>query len=364
MEIAELLLTTPGAFRGEFPDIPLPDDINVKELTNGAEEFFVTLPVLKVGAKSQNVSRAASGKLMNRVYGADAAQALVEKINRDRPGGALGHPEAGKRSTQPNAVQWLAARIVGDTVWAKGYVLNHRGDVREDLRVRRAAKSKIATSLYGSIEEIKESGEVIDLKPTNVDIVDPDEAGIGELGASPRITRETKEDKMADETIQEILSLRDKDRDEISGLKTQITEQKQKITELETSSKAISELQTLFGAGKDVVAEVRQLAGEVARLREKVIVSEVQAVVDAEVKLEKLRPIISEMIGAVADADKARARVKELLERADVQAVAKALAVAEQGGSVFLTANNNGQHSVKLDESPQAIATARNVVGI
>ena len=384
-KVIERLVTTVGAFRGNYPDIPLPSDIVIEELTGGADPFFVTLPVLKIGAKSRNTSLTRSGKRVNRIYGEAAARAIAEKINQDRPGGVLGHPEPGQRSAAPNAVQWLAAQIADGYVFGKGYVLSHRADVREDIRVRAAANARIATSLIGSIEGVEETGEVIDLTPTNVDLVDPDEAGIEDLAARPHLTRESQEkgeNEESMETIQELLKLRDQDRSEITELKGELEETKKRIAELEGVVGDIAEIRSLLGEvkGKEVVAEVKALVNEVATLRRKTLVAEIEAAMEGfeQLKLEGARALALEHLGVTRDDEglqivaevfpanlkAARERIDNWLKRPTVQQILKSLAVAEMGPGAYVPGRNNGGHSQELKDTPETRAAARQKFGI
>jgi hypothetical protein len=67
-----------------------------------------------------------------------------------RSTGNLGHLKSEDRGSVFDipAVQWLTAQFVGNILWAKGYILPN-SDVRHFVRVSKATKRGIATSIYG-----------------------------------------------------------------------------------------------------------------------------------------------------------------------------------------------------------------------
>jgi hypothetical protein len=369
MRVTEQLLITPGAFERGFPQIQIPADVNMELLTEGdANPMFITLPIMRVGATSRNKSKTSSGKMRHRVYGREAAEALVRSVSENRPTGIAGHPELGQRSREAAAIRWLGARLEGETVWAKFYVLPHRQDLREMLRTAMAANSKVATSLMGSIKGIRENGEVIDLNPTHIDLVDASEAGIPQLGSVPIATSESLEEDNVEiqelmngfnTTVAELANVR---RD-LSERDSTISELNQQVQELRVVQETVSSLSELLGTD-DVVAGVREMHTELTTLRGvangAAIAEAVTAALGEVANNEAGASLIREMVGDVADATAATARVQELLGMGHIQAALKAMAVSESGPAAIVGGQSGGQTTNILEQAVEnAGATAQ-----
>lgn len=330
MQVSERLLITTGNYQRGYPEIQLPSDINIEQLTEGDDNpMFVTWPVMRTGAVSRNTHQTPKGRV-NRRYGRDAAIALMNSINQSRPSGQLGHPDAGRRSERAAALRWLAAEMDEQgTVWGKAYILPHRADLRNDIRTAMASNALTATSLWGSISGIKEDGEVVGLIPTNIDIVDPNEAGILELGHIPHVTRETVEEETMTETVSELLVQRD-------NLQVRLSDVQGQLTPLQETLQTIREMV----GGDDVVVAVRAMIEEVTSAREQQRLSGINdAIAEALGDIsnnEEGSALIREMVGSVQTPEAATTRVQELLGMDHVQKMLKALVVGTSGGVAII----------------------------
>ncbi len=124
-----------------LPVVPFAPGIDQTALTAGDDApLFVTLPIAKVG-RSRN----------GRYYDAAVVAEIAEQVNRDRPGGIMGHIAEAERATRYDRpeVIWLGATVAGDTAYGKGYIPPYARDTRDFLRRAKAAGHQVATSIYG-----------------------------------------------------------------------------------------------------------------------------------------------------------------------------------------------------------------------
>jgi len=141
--IAEL--AAPGV-----PVVPFAPGIDQAALLDGDDNpLFVTLPIAKVG-KSRN----------GRYYDAAVVAEIAAQVNRDRPGGILGHISEGERATRYDRpeVLWLGATVVGDVAYGKGYIPPYARDTRDFLRRAKASGHAISTSIYGQWQQVRDAG--------------------------------------------------------------------------------------------------------------------------------------------------------------------------------------------------------------
>ena len=83
------------------------------------------------------------------------------------------------------------------------------------------------------------------------------------------------------------------------------------------------------------------------------------------VALEALRPTVLAQLGAVADAEAARARISELMAREDIQVIAEALATRAMGPRAMVGAGEklSAAELLKKVGDPKFAAEARSVFG-
>ncbi len=129
-----------------LPPVPFAPGIDLAALTQGdAAPLFVTLPIAQVGT-SRN----------GRHYDAALVAEIAAQVNRDRPGGGLGHIAEGERATRYDRpeVLWLGASVVGGVAYGKGYIPPYARDTRDFLRRARAAGHPVGTSIYGRWQQV------------------------------------------------------------------------------------------------------------------------------------------------------------------------------------------------------------------
>lgn len=184
--ITGILLETAHTFAGDFPDIAVSEAVTNELVEQGEKPLYVTLPVGKVDIVSRN----------DRRYPREAIEALVDAINRDKPGGIKGHLKDDERPYRFDipSIIWLGAKLEADgTAWAKGIVLKSHADVHEYVRLSKAAKSPIATSIYGTAS-VTDDGTVSDLSIESIDLVHPKRAGVAAAVRVPVTTSEAVQD--------------------------------------------------------------------------------------------------------------------------------------------------------------------------
>lgn len=169
-------LTFVTEFRGAYPDIPLPGDINKEELEG---QFFVTLPIGEVGVVSRN----------NRKYTERSVKQLVEQVNSYRPEGMWGHLTDYEMSTKygPPAVRWLVAILDNQGIaWGKHMPLTNES--REYYRLAKATNARVGTSI--SAWAVMDGDEVTDLELITIDLADPARVGVPMTAAIPKLSSE------------------------------------------------------------------------------------------------------------------------------------------------------------------------------
>lgn len=328
----EIIIEMSGKFRSEYPDIPLPPDVDLNQLV---DPMFVTLPIGQVNARS----RGAHG----RVYTERAVQSLVRQVNEMRPEGGWGHMRPDDIGTRydPPALRWLAAQLdEKGKAWGKALVLTE--DAKAHFATAKATNGRVATSVWGD-PPTTDGEKVLDFALRKIDIADPTFAGIPAAIATPKITREMGELNMEPqkditaEMLAEVKRERDTAQTELGKLQALVEAAKPQAA-------LVAEMQSVVGAGKDILAEMRALVAERDALRKTALKAAIGGVIAEAVKLEALRPIIAEMVGEVADEAAARERVKALLESDSIKAIAKAMTTEQMGpNAVTQSGDNKGE---------------------
>lgn len=284
-------------FKGKFPNIPLPDDIDIKLF--GEDPWFSVMKIGKVGAISRN----------GRVYTREAVQQLVDQVNERRPEGRWGHIKEENRATEygPPAVRWLAAMLDEEGVaWGKVYAVTP--DAREHLRVAAISKARIGTSILAKAR--MDGNRVMEIDLETIDLADARRVGIPDTADFVHITHEQEDEKrMTEEHLKErIQELTDDRKVLLEDKKILVTERdllKTRVAELEgeaaktkpvaASYQAITEL--LGDKPLDAIKALKDheaaLVAENADLLKEALVAKV-----ATIKFEKARPIVQELLEA------------------------------------------------------------------
>jgi len=334
--MSEQLHVQISEFTGAMPDVPLAEGVDHAALVAGDDNpVFVTLPLMGTDAVSKN----------GRRYDRTAVKSLVEQINRNRPGGILGHMSDGERSTRFDlpSLMWVGAALTQDgKAWGKAYIPKYAAPVREYVLKSKARRAQIATSIYGTAT--MDGNAVRNLRIESIDLADPARAGLESAIHEPIITREQvdeQEGDMPDELVTELRSQRDTIQEQYTTAQTRISEMETRIAELEQHEATINSLRGLIEEG-DLVTAVREMTvvvNEAARQqRESAIAEAVTTALGDVANNQRGAALVREMVGPVDSAEAATDRVQELLKQDHVKAMLKALVgqppvvVGEQGG--------------------------------
>lgn len=373
-----LLAEMVSDFKQGFPDVKLSSELDIEEwkqadpnASPADRPLFVTLPLVKVGTTSQNGLQ----------WGRPEAEHLVKEINSKRPEGGLGHTPAEKRSTEYKlpSLRWVGALLADDgTVWGKAYVPKYASDVREFFIDAKRARARVGTSVYG----MQGDKGLRDMTLEQIDIGHPDRISHPVAAAVPKLTSElqntdndkTGEDKHPMPEKDELTLVAELSKDktnalaQVSELTSKLTAHESLISELKKRDEGLKAVESLVAEfkGETVAAKINTLISELVDLRKAAQKATIDGwIADAlkAVELKDLHPVIVAEMGAVDSADKAKARVAELMAQEHIKVIAEALAVKKMGPRAFVGATGkNG--AVEFDESPEAVAASRALTGI
>jgi len=375
----EVLAEMSWSFAGKPPDVPLSSEIEVEEWRSGSDDpankpMFVTLPLLKVGVRSQN----------GLPWDKPSALRVVQEINTKRPDGNLGHLPAEKRSTDYSlpVLRWLGAMLDEKTglVWGKAYVPKYAQDVREFLADAKRARARVGTSVYG----VKGNKGLSDMNLESVDLGHPDRVSHPDAAAVPHLTAEMKDDsndhkngednpmteQVDSKLVSELIQGKVDALSQVSALTTKVGEKDSLIAEMKGKVETLSSIEQLVAEfqGATPVEKLNKLIAELRDLRQKNQQAQIDGwIADAvkAVELEALRPTIIAQMGTVDSADKAKSRVAELQAREDIKLIAEALVANQAGPNAFTGGKDrDGNNPFKDLNKPETIAEARASLGI
>lgn len=345
--MSEIICELTSNFQGKYPDVPFAEGVDIEAFKNENDPFFVTVPISKIGTTSRN----------GRTFDRAAVERIVNQVNEKKPEGGMGHLKASERGSHYEIpkVRWLGAMIDADgTAWGKAYVPTYAQDVREYFRDAKRSGSKVGTSVYG----VEGQSGLSDMNLEKVDFGHPDQLGVLELGAIPKITAELNNENQEEannmaetQVISELLAAKD---NTIAELQTVVTANKTLISEL-TSKAAIADA-IIAELGANPVEAAKGLIAELVDLKKAHLANEIDAVVAELVKVPQLRGIAKMQVTGVKSADEARKLIAEFMDTDEYKDIASALVLKVSGGRAVVTEFN---HDAKIDESPSALARAR-----
>lgn len=351
-----------GEFRGDFPDVPIADGVNMDELREtDADPFFVTLPVIpEIGAISKN----------GLLYDEALVRSIEEQINRKRPGGIFGHLRDDQRDTAfpiPEGM-WVGAQRIGQALWAKAYL--PPGAARDHMRRLKALGGQIATSIYGKgkFEAVREGVRRLkDFSLESLDFAPPERAALG-AGATPFVTSEFEQ---GDEPAEELHGMT---KDELIAelqagdiptiLRNQIVQEYQLAAG--KGDRAAEMTQQLTDANT-MIAEL-QKAVDAARVREfdNALDAQIATLVNwqvkgepAQAKVDAFRRTLRSRIVAELGAEKKVESIAEVIAEVwkDLQPLAETLRDALAGPPAIV--GGHVRNSVKFEDTPETRAAAR-----
>ena len=336
---ADILYIT--ELRGEYPDVPLFEDVNLAELTRGDDDpTFLTVPIGKIRTKSGN----------NRYYGEAFVQELERQVRAKRPTGMMGHEDDDPMTFPPEAIFWVGARRIGEMLWGKGYL--PPGAPRERIRRYKAANKLLGTSILAMAEGVWDKArgaydmlaETLDLR--RIDIGPVEKLGIKDLALVPILTAEMQhEQEQEHETMPEkgkLDYISEMTRDDVRLLPDDV---RAAIVETVPAPPEVALVQELRQAlGVDDQADLRGLVAEMQQRQHEQGQAAVKARIvelatpdpkrkpeeDKSIKVESVRGLVIEMVSArnpqtIAEAETAYGQVLEL------QSVKDTLAAAVEG---------------------------------
>jgi len=289
---------------GALPEVPIYEDIDIKELTNGEQNpVFITLPIGRAGAISGN----------RRYYDEEFVRELERQVTANKPIGLMGHLPTDQRgfAFPTEAVHWIGTMRVNEYLFGKGYL--PEGEARTRMQRYKATNKKIATSIDASGEgiwdESRKAHRMIaeTLKLNQIDIAPADRAGIPDLSAVPLLTAEMDGNPLL--VTSNVYT--------VVGEKKKMTEEEkaQAIRELRSSDAAAlpkdvrdaiileyaTEMKTALGLDGDIVEAVRKIRDR-DEAREKAAITaritELASTGDKAVKLEAVREMVVELVTA------------------------------------------------------------------
>lgn len=280
------------------PDIPLPPGAD-KALLG---DFFVTLPIGRVGAESRN----------DRMYPRATMESMVDTLNNSRPLGWWGHSEDFQRSTAEPSVRWLGAQISDDgMVWGKLVPLTDAA--KRYFEVATATNALVGNSLYGEGEMGEDGHTVQNLRVHYIDILaNPDWVGVPETAGLVRITSE---------------SFNEKEQLDMPYSEAEIKKFAEDSARLATVEATLT---ANFGG-----ATAAEALANVNKLRDDAITTHIGAVVADKVKIPHMRPLVIRMITekpkTTAEAD---AAIEKILTDPFVMEALKAASPGQFGGNM------------------------------
>jgi len=303
-------------FQGNFPEIPIYKDVDLKELTGGEEKpVFVTLPIGKAGAVSGN----------RKFYDEAFIQELEKQVKQDKPIGLMGHLSSDERSFAfpAEAVHWIGTMRVNEYLLGKGYLPN--GESRTRLQRYKATNKKIATSIdargEGIWDEQRQALRMLSetLKLNQIDIAPADRAGISDLSAVPLLTQE-----MAQQNgiivVRPIIKEKKMEKDEvIKELKSSDASALPEEVRTAIIQEYAADIKKSLGLDGDIVEAIKKMRDRDTQREQDAVTAHIKEIAttgDKAIKLEDIREMVIDLVEArqpknVAEVDTIYAEILE-----------------------------------------------------
>lgn len=347
--------------RGGYPNVVLPDDIDVQSIQARGYKF-ITLPIGQVDAKSRN----------GRNYKRTAVEQLVEQINAKRPEGGWGHIKDEDMGTSygPPAIRWLAAMIdKKGTVWGKGLPLTD--ETQHYFALSKETTSRVGTSLHAWVT--MEGDDVTELDLIKLDLADPARVGIPMTAAMPALSTEMQPDPAAaqqpesDEagapaaasseaavaavpivhTEQESEPVTDTNTTRVTELELERKDLKAEIAKFETENNRLKRIaedtaevreKWHIAADADLVKAAREFKNqydEMAKEASELLMDAATAKITEKVKVESARDVVMELVRAEKPLTRKELNrvIDAVLERDSIKKLLEIKVVEEMGGN-------------------------------
>lgn len=288
--------------RGSYPNVPIASDVDYAALVAGdAEPTFLTIPIGKANVTSGN----------KRFYDEAWLQELERQTLAKKPIGLMGHLSDADRTTAfpPEAIHWVGAVREGDLLWGKGYI--PPGEVRDRIRRYKAQGKSIATSIDGFAEGSWDESvgayrmRANSLRLAQIDIAPSDRAGIPALAAVPVLTKEmsdpaleTKEEEIV--TVDKTQVIREMTVEDAVLLPKPVREAILATVQTPPEVATVAAIRETLGlAGTvDVAAHIAEMKRVQEEQRKAAVTSRITELVTNGIKLEDVRPLVTELVTA------------------------------------------------------------------
>jgi hypothetical protein len=320
--------------RGGFPDVKIAGDVDYAGLTaDDPNPVFLTLPIGKAGVTSGN----------KRHYDEPWLQELEKQTLANKPIGLMGHlSETDRDHAMPTeAIHWVGVQRVGDVLWGKGYV--PPGEARQRIQRYKAQGKKIATSIDAYAEGVWENGlgayrmTPASMRLNQIDIAPADRAGIADLAGVPILSKEMnasaqseqRDKQEVNQPMDKLQVINEMTVEDARLLPATVRAAIEAAVPTPAEVKLVTELRQALGVDDkaDLVKMITEMTQERATQAKAAITGRIKEVIehkDTGIKLEKMRPVVTELIAArnpqtVAEVDAAYTAVcalpsiKELL---------------------------------------------------
>lgn len=352
-------------FKGSYPNVPIFSDVDIQTLTKGdTDPEFVTLPIGRDDVKSDN----------DRFYSREFVQKIEREVYDKRPTANRGHIDDKDRGSSfplPSAY-WVGTVRVGEFLWGKAYV--PPGEDREMLRRLKAAKGKIATSIYGTGQgnyDKQRGAYVIDPSTFNLEHIDfapPDRAGVPSLAVVPHLTKEMKDGKPMEPQIVPVNRVQVIGEMSVEEVRYIPDAVRLAILQASNESKLVSELAKVTGKeGDALLGLVSELVRERAVIQGERITTAIEKMVAETImpnavqlteRVKFARQMVAELVQAKSPQDEAgvKSAVAEIAELAHVKSMVEAATIAEMGPNAGTHAKREiRQGATYLKPKPEAV---------
>jgi hypothetical protein len=347
--------------RGAYPNVPISADVDYAALIAGdPEPVFVTLPIGKANVKSGN----------NRYYDEAFVTELMRQTLANKPIGLMGHLSEAERATAfpKESLHWVGAVRDGDLIWGKAYLI---GEARERVRRYKASGKSIATSIdahaTGQWDESLKAYrmDAASLRLNQIDLAPADRAGIADLARVPMLTTEIeapqvevqpeKENKMSDKlTILQEMTVED------ARLLPKVVRDAV-LADVPTPPQVamVQELCTALGVEesqlKTTITEMQRVQEQQRKDAIKSRITELAADPDKGVKVESVRGLVVELVGArqPATVQEAETAYQQVIEMAAVKAALAAQVQNTMGPRQRTVVQRQGSNERKYFDIPQ-----------
>lgn len=305
--------------RGDYPDVPFFDDVNIEELTRGDDDpTYLTIPIGKINVKSDN----------KRFYSEAWVQELERQVRAKRPTGMMGHEDDDPMTFPPEAIFWVGARRIGELLWGKGYL--PPGPPRDRVRRYKAANKTLGTSILAMAEGTWDKArgafsmlaETLDLR--RIDIGPIEKLGIKDLGLVPILTSEMQDESNQQETHMpdKLEVIQELKREDARLLPDEVRAAILETVQTPPAVALVQELCTELGVEESTLkSAIAEMRSAIEQTRRDAIKHRITELVTEGIKVESVRGLVTELVNArnPQTPEEAENAYKQVSEMASVQ---------------------------------------------